>query len=183
MTNHQPKYQYKNIMEILVEQEVTRQMAKVPIQMLQYIRSVEVVTYALNRLPVMYACSEKGMQLQLKNAKKEFGPQIVQHVKWAMTAVQRDPLRQFKPVQQQDQRTLDELRKLFKDPSLSWQSLPDVVAGLLEDAVNSDLNTKETLDDSPTAPAAKKDMWRSKTQRKVNYSSQDFDWEQDMFVR
>ncbi|MEB3163765.1 MAG: late competence development ComFB family protein [Prochlorothrix sp.] len=177
------KHNYKNIMEILVEQEVAHQMRKVPPQMVQYVRAVEVMTYALNRLPVLYACSEKGMQLQLKNAKQKYGPQIVQQVHWAIAAVQRDPLRQFKPIQQQDQKTLNSLRDLLKDPGLTWDNLPHTVSNLLALAVEEQMNTKQgiVVTDEPTL-SQKKDVW-SKNSRKIKPSVDDFGWDQDVFIR
>lgn len=177
------KHKYKNIMETLVEQEVAHQMRKIPPQMVQYVRAVEVMTYALNRLPVLYACSEKGMQLQLKTAKQKYGPQIVQQVRWAIAAVQRDPLRQFKPIQQQDQKTLDSLRDLLKDPSLTWDNLPNTVSNLLDLAVQEQMNTKQTMTmgDEPTL-SQKKDTWRKNT-RKIQVSSDDFGWDHDVFLR
>lgn len=178
------KYSYRNIMEILVEQEVTRQLAKVPLQLRQHMRSVEIVTYALNRLPTLYACSERGMQLQLKNAKKEHGPQIVQAVQWAIAAVQRDPLRQFKPFQQQDQQTLDELRLLLGDKTLTWQTLPQVVQQVLREITRDELNTKAPSPNySPHSGAVPKQDTRQKSQRKPSFSQDDFGWDNDAFIR
>ncbi|MEB3273917.1 MAG: late competence development ComFB family protein [Prochlorothrix sp.] len=187
MTQHQ----YKNIMEILVEQEVAHQIRKVPPQMVQYVRAVEVITYALNRLPVLYACSEKGMKIQLREAKQRYGPQIVQQVQWAITAVQRDPLRQFKPIQQKDQKTLDDLRTLLKNPELTWENVPQAVSQLLTLSMEQHFNQKRVeapapQEDEPKSPGykqyRKKDTW-GENDRKVKPNLDDFDWDQDAFVR
>lgn len=180
------KHKYKNIMETLVEQEVAHQIRKVPPQIVQYVRAVEVITYALNRLPVLYACSEKGREMQLKAAKQQYGPQIVQQVQWAIAAVQRDPLRQFKPLQQQDQKSLEDLRLLLKDPNLTWDDLPRRVSKLLERTMQEQMNAKQPVvtDESPTQPG-KKDIW-GKTHRKFKPStttSGEFGWDHDAFIR
>lgn len=138
---------YKNIMEILVEREVTRQMSKVPPQIAQYLRPVEIMTYALNRLAPLYACSERGFEEQLKKAKQEHGPQIVQAVRWAIAAVQRDPLRKFIPFQEEEQQEiLQELRKLLKDETIDWETLPKAVeSALLSAAYDGTPNVKQNF--------------------------------------
>ena len=61
---------YTNVMERLVAEEVARQKAKLPPKLREYIKGVEVETYALNRLPALYASSEKGWQVQYEKAGK-----------------------------------------------------------------------------------------------------------------
>jgi hypothetical protein len=148
------QYQYRNVMEGLVEQEVARQLSKLPGQMVSYLRPVEIVTYALNRLPALYACSERGVDQQTRKAKQEQGPQIVQAVRWAIMAVQQDPLRKFVPIKpaEQDQ-ILVELRQLLQDDTITWENLPQAI----EQALAMVYNTPETAahHSSPSvAPAA-----------------------------
>ena len=122
------QYKYRNIMETLVEKEVSRQIGKLPPQVANYLRPVEIITYALNRLPALYACSERGLEQQLKKGKQEQVPQIVQAVRWAITAVQKDPLRKFVPYKQEDQeQILSELRTLLNDDSINLDNLPQAV--------------------------------------------------------
>ena len=61
---------YTNVMERLVAEEVERQKAKLPPKLREYIKTVEVETFALNRLPALYASSEKGWQMQYEKAGK-----------------------------------------------------------------------------------------------------------------
>ena len=56
-----PKRAYINVMEMLVEEEVTKQIKGLPPRILKYLKQTEVETYALNRLPSLYASSEKRM--------------------------------------------------------------------------------------------------------------------------
>lgn len=47
-------------MEDLVSEEVRRQLVLMSPRLTRYIKRVEVETYALNRLPPLYACSREG---------------------------------------------------------------------------------------------------------------------------
>jgi len=132
-------------METLVEKEVSRQIGKLPPQVANYLRPVEIITYALNRLPALYACSERGLEQQLKKAQQEQGPQIVQAVRWAIMAVQQDPLRKFVPYKQEDQeQILSELRTLLNDDNIDWGNLPKAVERALSTVGYGDtMNTKD----------------------------------------
>ncbi len=123
-----PKQAYINVMETLVAEAVEQQLQKLPPRVLKYIKRNEVETYALNRLPALYASSERGWQCQYDRAKHDYGTKIQQAVKQAFAAVQVDPIRlsQPLPVQSADpeaQKTLAILRDLLKDPTLEWQTL------------------------------------------------------------
>jgi hypothetical protein len=168
-------YHYRNIMEILVEQEVNRQMNKLPSQIAQYMRPVEIMTYALNRLTPLYACSEKGLEEQLKKAKQEHGPQIVQSVRWAIAAVQRDPLRKFTPFQQEGQDSvLQELRKLLNDETIDWTTLPKAVeTALMSAAYDGAPNTKQKLD---LDPEPKRSLTWQDYKRRRNLSGSEEGW-------
>ncbi len=146
------QYEYRNVMESLVEQEVSRQLSKLSPQMVSYLRPVEIVTYALNRLPALYACSERGVEQQIKRARQEQGPQIVQAVRWAIMAVQQDPLRKFVPLKSNEQdQILAELRNLLQDETVTWDSLPHAIEQALSTvAYNDTSNPKEGGDSLST---------------------------------
>ncbi|HEY9887440.1 MAG TPA: late competence development ComFB family protein, partial [Candidatus Obscuribacterales bacterium] len=94
-----PERAYINVMESLVAQEVGQQFQAVPARIRRYLRMEEVVTYALNRLPALYASSEKGWQCQRQLAKRDLHRQIKDAVRQAIMAVQVDPLRLSQPLQ------------------------------------------------------------------------------------
>ncbi|MDY7020126.1 MAG: late competence development ComFB family protein [Cyanobacteriota bacterium] len=87
-----------NVMEILIVQETERQLKKLAPNQVQYIKLVEVATYALNRLPSLYASSQEGLNHQLQHAKQQYKPQIIVAVRQGVAAVQRDPLRRSTPI-------------------------------------------------------------------------------------
>ena len=89
---------YSNAMEPLVIQEVERQLAQLSPQLVAYIHPAQVIAYALNRLPALYATSERGWQLQQQRVKNELQHQVVMAVRQAVAAVQSDPLRAATPI-------------------------------------------------------------------------------------
>jgi len=119
-----PKRAYINVMELLVAEEVVKQIKGMPPRMLKYLKQSEVETYALNRLPALYASSEKGWQHQYEKAKRELHSQIKSAVRQALAAVQVDPIRSSEPLsfsQDEDaEATLELLRALYQQPNLGW---------------------------------------------------------------
>ncbi len=110
-----------NVMEILVLKEVDRQLEKLSPKLTQYIKRIEVATYALNRLPSLYASSQEGLRYQLKRAKKEYKAQIYVAVLQAMAAVQRDPLRCSTPL-----KCKKKLKYKKNQPPQTTEPLPNV---------------------------------------------------------
>jgi hypothetical protein len=121
-TAHQKMY--INVMEMLVSEEVSRQLANLPERVAKYVKRLEVETFALNRLPALYASSEKGLQHQYDRALSEYKPQIVSAVRQAFAAVQIDPIRLSQPLQlnQEEEAVLQALRELLNQPDLTWEA-------------------------------------------------------------
>lgn len=138
---------YLNVMEPLVTEEVQRQLQRLPAKVKPYINEVEVIAYALNRLPPLYATSEQGWQQQQRKAKHTMGNQITQAVRQAIAAVQQDPLRSTKPLlphDQQDARlALTGLRELLHTSDLSWKNLVDQVERALVSATRGEMTWQQ----------------------------------------
>jgi hypothetical protein len=122
-----PNRAYVNVMELLVAQEVDRQLQKLPPRLQKYVKRLEVETYALNRLPALYAASEKGLQHQCDKAKHEMGSRIKGAVQQALAAVQVDPLRQSQPLKvgndEEAKAALQVLRDMLQQPELTWEGI------------------------------------------------------------
>jgi len=89
---------YQNVMEILVREEVQKQLNKQPPNLREYIDPLEVETFALNRLPPMYASSVKGKRQQEIKAQQKYLQDIQTAVRQGISAVTRDPLRSSDPL-------------------------------------------------------------------------------------
>ncbi|NER82294.1 MAG: late competence development ComFB family protein [Leptolyngbya sp. SIO1D8] len=117
---------YINVMETLVAEEVDRYLPTLPGRVLKYIRRSDVETFALNRLPALYASSERGLQYQQDRAVQELKPQIVKVVRRAFAAVQADPIRFYEPIQftHEDSTStavLQSLRDWLRSPDMTWE--------------------------------------------------------------
>ncbi|MEM1172214.1 MAG: late competence development ComFB family protein [Cyanobacteria bacterium P01_H01_bin.35] len=109
------KQKYINIMEQMVADEVNRQITLLPQKLAKYIKRADVETYALNRLPPLYASSKEGWKFQTKKAEGDYQKQIVAGVRHAFAAVQRDLLRNSTPL------FVEETKKAFSSTSESEQ--------------------------------------------------------------
>jgi predicted transcriptional regulator len=122
---------YRNVMESLVLEEAEKQYKHLPPKVSSYVNKAEVIAYALNRLPPLYATSEKGWQQQRERALKEMDAKIVAAVRQAIAAVQRDPLRAVVPLKVEEEQealiALQGLKELLRREDLVWGELVDAV--------------------------------------------------------
>lgn len=98
-----PTRKYHNIMEDLVAEEVKRQVASLSPRLSQYIKRVEVETYALNRLPPLYASSKEGLLQQHKRGREALIEEVKKAVRQALIAIQRDVLRHSTPLSPEEE--------------------------------------------------------------------------------
>ncbi|ADI64351.1 late competence development ComFB family protein [Trichormus azollae] len=121
----------RNVMEMLVAEEVEKQIESLPVKTASFIKSSEVAAYALNRLPSLYATSQKGWQKQWHHGKTELCQKITMAVGQGIVAVQRDPLRVNDPLRFQGDNkameALDKLKSVLQREDLSWENVTDVV--------------------------------------------------------
>ncbi len=135
-----------NVMELLVNEEIERQLKPYPSRIKKYINTVEVATFALNRLPALYASSIEGKIQQQRNGHQKYKREITMAVRRGLAAVEQDPLRSCTPLldeNQQKQETaetaLRELQQylqeqgLLEQKELSWRNLtPSVYQALYQ---------------------------------------------------
>jgi hypothetical protein len=142
----------KNAMEILVASEIEKQIKKFPETVARYINKVEVATYALNRLPPLYASCEEGLEKQKTKGIKEYKHQIQTAVSHAFAAVQRDLLRISTPIVPDNNADLNEAQTAFQEIAnyfpnrdLSWNNFVKIIKPILNQLV-SQKNNLEDLD-------------------------------------
>lgn len=117
-----------NVMEVLVMEEVQRQLKALPARTIEYIQPAQVRAYALNRLPALYATSEEGARKQKLRAKMNLQDKITAAVHQGFSAVQQDPLRRMthhslSVNETQAQSALHDLQELLQRPDLSWENV------------------------------------------------------------
>jgi hypothetical protein len=150
---------YQNAMELLVEEEVKQQVKALPKRVAAYINQVELVAYALNQLPSLYATSEKGLEYQIQRGKAKFDAQIKQAVRQAIAAVGRDPIRACVPLQPPQQTAslrdiLHQLRVLLKNDKVEWETLPKAVADALTQSNPNGINWDAHYETTMTYPGS-----------------------------
>ncbi len=122
---------YINAMETLVEQEVEQQLKSLPPKAASYLNRLELVAFALNQLPSLYATSERGLEYQLQRGRMKYATPIRQAVHRAIMAIQRDPIRSVAPLQAKQspmmQEVLNRMRLLLNNEKISWDTLPTAV--------------------------------------------------------
>lgn len=144
LASNQASAIYINVMEELVAEEVERQLKMLPNSLRQYIKPLEVETYALNRLTPLYASSERGKNQQKILGRKQHREKIILAVRQAIAAVQRDPLRSSIPLisdkdlkYQEAESALEKLESLLEErgfylyQKLSWHNLVSEMQRLL----------------------------------------------------
>lgn len=82
---------YKNIMEILVDEEIDQQTCAWSLEEAQRINRIEVAAHALNNLPPLYASSQEGITRQYEYAQRECYHSIETAVSDALATVKEMP--------------------------------------------------------------------------------------------
>ena len=120
-------------MEPLVVQEVRRQMSQLAPGAIRDVNPADVVAYALNFLPALYATTEEGWSWQQSRAKQELQGQISEAVCQGLMVVHQSPQRSESRLYSAEeslfdaQKSLKELALLLGAPKLSWGSLVPMV--------------------------------------------------------
>jgi hypothetical protein len=91
---------YKNVMELLVDDEIDRQTVSYSRDEAHQINRIEVAACALNCLPPLYASSQEGVEMQYSRGQQEFSDRIQQSVTQALQNVSLQPNRDTTPFSQ-----------------------------------------------------------------------------------
>ncbi len=117
---------YFNVMEGLVSQEMWRQIKNMPSWFRKSRRWSEMMPYALNRLPTLYASSQQGFQRQVRYAQQELQTTISQVVKDALLVTRPDPLEHRGHLKvnhlKASEAVLQALGRVFEDTNLDWEA-------------------------------------------------------------
>lgn len=135
------KHIAKNVMEELVTEEINKQLKRYPRKVAKFINQVEVFTYALNRLPPLYASSHKGFNRQKIRGKAELQIRITRTVREGIKQVQNDLIRISNPLTTElnsverelaeAQEALQELSIFFPTKNVSWKNINKIVKPIL----------------------------------------------------
>lgn len=146
MKNNQSEndYIHRNVMEVLVAEEIDRQIVRLPSNIRKFINPIEVATYALNRLPALYASSQQGFNKQKIKGRSQYSVNITQEVRKGFAAIQQDLLRTSTPLMSENESDMDrsikeakaalkELADYLPEQDLTWKNVVRLVKPILAD--------------------------------------------------
>ncbi len=117
----------RNAIEELVIDEVKSQTKSMTLSLQKYVDTNAVVTYSLNRLPTMYATTQRGWAQQRRRAREELKDQITGAVRQGIMGTRKDLLRLAEPLPlfelETEARALANLQKIFNRSDLRWRDL------------------------------------------------------------
>jgi hypothetical protein len=141
-----------NLTEQLVQAEMERQFAALTPKVVRFLKRADIMAYALNRLPALYASTNKGRQKQEKYAYDTLHAQVEVVVRQAISAVINDPLRTHNdswqpPERPKTEEALTKISTLLKF-DCSWNNLVDVIKYRLTQAARGEfyLDAAELMD-------------------------------------
>lgn len=145
------KSTYKNVMELLVDEEIEYQLInnKALNNIADTVNLIEIATFALNRLPSLYASSKEGIEKQKARGFVQLKKQIRQAVLQGVAAITRDPLRKSTPLQEKGNTIVDAKRTLTNlDNSVPREELSTIVnfmESFLEKVKNREITEHEVI--------------------------------------
>ncbi|MDX1978361.1 MAG: late competence development ComFB family protein [Pseudanabaenaceae cyanobacterium bins.68] len=130
---------FSNVLENLVLSAAQAVAKQVDADVRSQINLAEVSAYALNRLPPMYATSQRGWEVLRRKAKEELAREILLRVKAAFEQVLNRPKRNpqplpFQKIELEYDDALLQLQIILHREDLNWLNLTDIVEQELNSA-------------------------------------------------
>ncbi len=126
----------RNALEELVIEEAEAQYKRLGADVKKRVDLSEVIAYTLNRLPPMYATTQRGWVQQRKKADQDLGAAITKTVRNGFLSTQSDILRESDPIPAHElisqARSLVKLRKLLNKDYLKWKDVPEIVRDAMD---------------------------------------------------
>lgn len=121
----------RNAIEEPVIEEVKAQIKSLSLSLQNQVDACAVIAYSLNRLPTMYATTQRGWAQQRKRAREELRDQISSAVRQGMLGIRKDLLRVSQPLPETEleteARSLAKLQSILKKPNLRWRELTEAL--------------------------------------------------------
>lgn len=138
------KIYIKNALEIVVVEEAKTQFAQLDRAKRKDINLSEVIAFVLNRLPCLYASSDRGWLQQRKRANNEFRKQVVALLHQGFLRIGNNPLVRVSPLPlyeiERPDYCLQQLREILHRPELTWKEVPAIVQDSISRGTASSLD-------------------------------------------
>ena len=157
-------------MELLVAEEIDRQIVRLPSNIQKFINPIEVATYALNRLPALYASSQQGFNKQKLKGRSQYSVMITKEVRKSFAAIQQDILRSSIPLSansevdksnKEAKAALQELADYLPEKDLNWKNIVRLVKPIL-----AELQVRDTESAFYKVQSRSSNLWESSIYKK-----------------
>ena len=149
--------EFTNVLEKIVQAIAERQLQRIPAEAAARLNIYEIMAYALNRLPPMYASSEQGLKQQRYRAKVELSGRIGEVLREAIIKVAKSPLKGAQPLLQataiaERDYALQALREMLGRDDIFLENVGEVVRDALQQAETGNLSWQSQPSSSWYAP-------------------------------
>lgn len=144
-------YQFSNVLEKLVLSLAYHQTQKLHPAIAETVDLGEATAYVLNRLPPMYATSEKGYQALRQRAREVYGKEVVAVLKEAIAVCVESPSLDRKPLplarfEAELEEALEQVCWILQRDDITWRNAPFIVEECLHKAVNHEIEWRKRSD-------------------------------------
>jgi len=144
-------YEFSNVLEKLVLSLAYHQIQKLHPAITNIVDLGEVTAYVLNRLPPMYATSEKGFKQLRLRAREVHGKEVVAAIKEAIDTCVNSPKSTKTPLplarfEAELEDALEQVCWILKRDDINWRNVPFIVEECLQKVVNNEIEWRKRSD-------------------------------------
>jgi hypothetical protein len=139
------QYGFSNVLEKLVLSLAFHQVQKLNPTIGETVDLGEIVAYVLNRLPPMYATTDRGYQQLRLRAREVHGRQIVDTINEAIKLILDSPTRARVPLPQarfeaEQEEALEDIKWILKRDDINWRNVASIIEKSLGQAIFGEID-------------------------------------------
>ncbi len=144
-------YQFSNVLEKLVLSLAYHQVQKLHPAIAETVDLGEVTAYVLNRLPTMYATSEKGYVELRRRAREVYGKEVVTTLTEAIAVCVDSPNVGKMPIplyrfEAELEAALEQINWILQREDITWRNAPFILEECLQKAIEQEINWRKRSD-------------------------------------
>jgi hypothetical protein len=144
-------YQFSNVLEKLVLSLAYHQIQKLHPAIAETVDLGEATAYVLNRLPPMYATSEKGYQALRLRAREVYGKEVVAALREAIAICVEAPNLEKSPLplarfEAELEEAIEQVSWILQRDDINWRNAPFIIEECLHKVVNNEMEWRKRSD-------------------------------------
>ncbi|MBD2177793.1 late competence development ComFB family protein [Pseudanabaena sp. FACHB-1998] len=144
-------YQFSNVLEKLVLSLAYHQVQKLHPAIAETVDLGEATAYVLNRLPPMYATSEKGYKSLRLRAREVYGKEVVAVLKEAISVCVESPNLEKMPLplarfEAEVEEAIEQVCWILQRDDITWRNAPFIVEECLHRSINNEIDWRKRSD-------------------------------------